>query len=102
MRCGPTGILTSAPSPDAGTTTTARTLGSAVVELNGSVETARVLVGVDVTSPREHGNPSCLRRRIQLEMSHDGAVWKVDRLTPVGAANPVPGACPTGKALPPK
>ena len=87
---------------DAGTTTTARTLGSAVVELNESAGTARVLVGVDVTSQREHGNPSCVRRRIQLEMRHDGAVWKVDRLAPVGAANPVPGECPAARALPPR
>ncbi|MDQ2789672.1 MAG: hypothetical protein DLM60_18580 [Pseudonocardiales bacterium] len=79
---------------DSKTTTTARTLDGAVAELDEHSGTARALVGVDVTSQREQGNPSCVRRRMQLEMRRDGSVWKVDRLAPVGAANPVPGACP--------
>jgi Mce-associated membrane protein len=78
---------------DSKTTTTARTLDGAVAELDERAGTARVLVGVDVTSQREQGDASCVRRRIQLEMRRDGAVWKVDKLAPVGAANPVPGAC---------
>ncbi|MGH3838035.1 MAG: hypothetical protein ACRDSF_20400 [Pseudonocardiaceae bacterium] len=84
------------------TTTTARTLDGAVAELHEHAGTARVLVGVDVTSHREQGDASCVRRRIQLEMRRDGNVWKVDKLAPVGAANPVPGACPAAKPAPPK
>jgi Mce-associated membrane protein len=87
---------------DAKTTTTASTLDSAVAEFNERAGTAQVLVGVDVTAQREQGEASCVRRRMQLEMRRDGTVWKVDRLAPVGAANPVPGACPAGKTLPPK
>jgi Mce-associated membrane protein len=87
---------------DSGTTTTARTLDGAVAELDERAGTARVLVGVDVTSQREPGDANCVRRRIQLEMRRDGTVWKVDKLAPVGAANPVPGACPAAKPSPPK
>jgi hypothetical protein len=76
-----------------------------------------VLVGVDVTAVRNGGQPSCVRRRIQLEMRHSDAdapggvsgaphgartVWKVDKLAPVGPANPVPGACPSVPPSPPE
>ena len=87
---------------DSKTTTTARILDGAVAELDERAGTARVLVGVDVTSQREQGDLSCVRRRIQLEMRRDGTVWKVDKLAPVGAANPVPGACPAANSSPPK
>jgi Mce-associated membrane protein len=86
---------------DARTTTTATTLDGAVAELNERAGTARVLVGVDVTAHREQGNVSCVRRRILLEMRRDGTAWKVDRLAPVGGANPMPGACPAARALAP-
>jgi hypothetical protein len=79
---------------DSKTATTARTLDGAVAELDEHVGTARVLVGVDVTAVRDGGQPSCVRRRIQLEMRRSGA-WKAEKLAPVGAANPVPGACPS-------
>ncbi|MGH3801556.1 MAG: hypothetical protein ACRDTD_15770 [Pseudonocardiaceae bacterium] len=84
------------------TTTTARALDGAVAELDQRSGTARVLVGVDVTSQREQGDASCVRRRIQLDMRRDGNAWKVDKLAPVGAANPVPGACPAAKPALPK
>jgi Mce-associated membrane protein len=84
------------------TTTTARALDGAVAEFNDRAGTARVLVGVDVTSQREQGDASCVRRRLQLEMRRDGTAWKVDRLAPVGGANPVPGACSAARALAPK
>ena len=83
---------------DSATTTTAQTLDGAVAELDERAGTARVLVGVDVTSVRERGEASCVRRRIQLEMRRVQGAWKVERLAPVGSANPVPGACPS--ALP--
>jgi Mce-associated membrane protein len=86
---------------DSKTTTTARTLDGAVAELDERAGTARVLVGLDVTSQREQGDASCVRRRMQLEMRRAGTVWKVDKLAPVGAANPVPGGCPAATpALP--
>ncbi|MGH3864796.1 MAG: hypothetical protein ACRDQ4_01440 [Pseudonocardiaceae bacterium] len=92
---------------DSQTTTTARTLDGAVAELDNRAGTARVLIGVDVTSHREHGDASCVRRRMQLEMrrsgtGRDGTAWKVDKLAPVEAANPVPGACPAAQLSPPK
>lgn len=92
---------------DSKTTTTARALDGAVAELDERAGTARVLVGVDVTSAREGAQASCVRRRIQLEMRRPdtgGAdtVWKVDKLAPVGAANPVPGACPAATTSPPR
>jgi Mce-associated membrane protein len=87
---------------DAKTTTTARTLDGAVAELDERAGLARVLVGVDVTSHRDQGDASCVRRRMQLEMGRDGTVWKVDKLAPVDAANPVPGPCPATTLSPPK
>ena len=83
---------------DSKTATTAGTLDGAVAELDERAGTARVLVGVDVTAVHDGGQASCVRRRIQLEMRRAGTVWKVDKLAPVGAANPVPGACPSVKA----
>lgn len=83
-------------------TTTATALGGGVAEIDWRAGTARVLVGVDVTSVREGAEANCVRRRIQLEMRRAGTVWKVDRLAPVGAANPVPGACPSAQPSPPR
>lgn len=87
---------------DSRTTTTARVLDGAVAELDERAGIARVLVGVDVTSHREPGDASCVRRRMQLEMRRAGTVWKVDKLAPVGAAHPVPGACPAATPSPPR
>jgi Mce-associated membrane protein len=92
---------------DSKTTTTARALDGAVAVLDERAGTARVLVGVDVTSAREGAQASCVRRRIQLEMrradtGRADTVWKVDKLAPVGAANPVPGACPAATTSPPR
>jgi Mce-associated membrane protein len=79
---------------DSKTTTTARVIDGAVAALNEDAGTARVLVGVDVTSQSEDGAPNCLRRRIQLDMRRDGDAWKIDKLVPVGDAIPLTGACP--------
>lgn len=87
---------------DSKTTTTARSLDGAVAELDERAGTARVLVGVDVTSVREGAGAGCVRRRIQLEMRRADTVWKVERLAPVGAANPVPGACASVATAPPR
>jgi Mce-associated membrane protein len=108
---------------DTRTATTAGALDGAVMELDERADTARVLVGVDVTAVRNGGESSCVRRRIQLEMRRSdadgpgagvpqdpgagalhntGGVWKVDKLAPVGGANPVPGACPSVPLSPPQ
>lgn len=95
---------------DTKTATAAGALDGAVAQLDERAGTAQVLIGVDVTAVRHGGQPSCVRRRIQLEMRRSDAdalggvsgaphgaraVWKVDKLAPVGPANPVPGACPS-------
>lgn len=85
---------------DSKTATTAGALDGAVAELDERAGTARVLIGVDVTAIHDGGQASCVRRRIQLEMRRSvgagaGAVWKAEKLAPVGGANPVPGACPS-------
>ena len=87
---------------DSRTTTTARILDGAVAALDEGSGTARVLVGVDVTSQVDDGAANCVRRRIQLDMRRDGDAWKVDKLVPVGAANQMPGACPGATPVPPK
>ncbi|HET9256342.1 MAG TPA: hypothetical protein VFO16_14245 [Pseudonocardiaceae bacterium] len=80
---------------DSRTSTTAAVLDGAVAEFDERAGTARVLVGVDVTTSREGAEATCVRRRMQVEMRRAGNVWKADKLAPVGAANPVPGACPS-------
>jgi Mce-associated membrane protein len=79
---------------DSKTATTARILDGAVVVLDEGSGTAQVLVGVDVTSQFDDGAANCVRRRIQLDMRRDGDAWKIDKLAPIGAANPMSGACP--------
>ncbi|MGH4021491.1 MAG: hypothetical protein ACRDT0_20120 [Pseudonocardiaceae bacterium] len=74
--------------------TEARIVDGAVAELDLRAGTARVLVGLDVTSMPEQGEPTCRRQRLQLEMARTDAGWKVSNVGPVGGApTPVPGAC---------
>ncbi len=87
---------------DSKTTTTARVIDGAVAALNEGSGTARVLVGVDVTSQFDGGGASCVRRRIQLDMRRDGDAWKIDKLVPVGDAIPLAGACPAPTPVPAK
>ncbi|MDQ4011197.1 MAG: hypothetical protein M3228_11020 [Actinomycetota bacterium] len=87
---------------DSKTTTTARVIDGAVAALNERSGTARVLVGVDVTSQFDGGAASCVRRRIQLDMRRDGDAWKIDKLVPVGDAIPLAGACPAPTPVPEK
>lgn len=75
------------------TSSVARVRDGAVAELNERAGSARVLVGVDVTYTPEQQEPSCVRQRLQLEMKRTPDGWKVDRLAPIGALEPVPGAC---------
>jgi Mce-associated membrane protein len=79
---------------DSAAITTATILDAAVSSLNEGSGTARVLVGVDVTSQSEQGDPSCAHRRVRLDMIRAGEAWKVGALAPVGDANSEPGPCP--------
>jgi Mce-associated membrane protein len=76
--------------------TSARVLDAAVASLNASAGTAEVLVGVDVTSQADQGDPSCAHRRVRLDMIRAGNTWKVGTLTPVGDAYSDPGPCTPG------
>lgn len=79
---------------DSTTISTARVLDAAVASLDERAGTAQVLVGVDVTSQSEQGDPSCAHRRVRLEMIRAGEAWKVGELAPVGDAYSEPGPCP--------
>ncbi|MDQ4104045.1 MAG: hypothetical protein M3186_10170 [Actinomycetota bacterium] len=75
------------------TITTARVLDAAVAALDERSGTAQVLAGVDVTSQTDQRDPSCVHRRIRLEMIRVGDAWKVGTLAPVGDIYPEPGPC---------
>jgi Mce-associated membrane protein len=71
-------------------------LDAAVASLNERAGTAEVLVGVDVTSQSEQGDPSCAHRRVRLDMIRAGNTWKVGTLAPVGDGYSEPGPCSSG------
>lgn len=75
------------------TITTARVADAAVATLDERSGTAQVLAGVDVTSQTDQQDPSCVHRRIRLEMIRVGDTWKVGTLAPVGDIYPEPGPC---------
>ena len=75
------------------TTSTARVRDAAVAELDDRAGTALVLVGVDVTYTPEQREASCVRQRLLLNMKRTPDGWKVEKISPVGALAPVPGAC---------
>lgn len=79
---------------DSAAVTTARVLDAAVASLNPGAGTAQALVGVDVTSQAEQGDPSCAHRRVRLDMVRVGNAWKVGTLTPIGDDYSEPGPCP--------
>ncbi|MDQ2880851.1 MAG: hypothetical protein M3Y48_06200 [Actinomycetota bacterium] len=79
---------------DSTAVTTARVLDAAVASLNPRAGTAQALVGVDVTSQAEQGDPSCAHRRVRLDMVRVGDTWKVGTLTPIGDDYSEPGPCP--------
>lgn len=85
---------------DSAAITTARVLDAAVASVNEGAGTAQALVGVDVTSQADQGDPSCVHRRVRLDMIRVGDAWKVGILAPVGDAYSEPGPCPP--ATPPK
>jgi hypothetical protein len=79
---------------DSAAITTAGVLDAAVATLNEGAGTAQVLVGVDVTSQADQGDPSCVHRRVRLDMIRAGGAWKVGTLEPVGDGYLEPGPCP--------
>jgi Mce-associated membrane protein len=83
---------------DSTTISTARVLDAAVASLDERSGTAQVLVGMDVTSQSEQGDPSCTHRRVRLEMIRAGQVWKVGTLAPVGDSYSEPGPCPAASS----
>lgn len=87
---------------DSAAISTARVLDAAVASLDERFGTAQVLVGVDVTSQSEQGDPSCTHRRVRLAMIRAGEAWKVGALTPVGDAYSEPGPCPAASSPSPK
>ena len=78
---------------DSQASTTARVLDAAVASLNDGAGTAQVLVGVDVTSQADQGDPSCTHRRVRLDMVRVRHAWKVGSLAPIGDAYSEPGPC---------
>ncbi|MFN2477826.1 MAG: hypothetical protein ABR615_01445 [Pseudonocardiaceae bacterium] len=83
---------------DSAAVTTASILDAAVASINERAGTAEVLLGVDVTSQSEQGDPSCAHRRVRLDMVRAGSTWKVSTLAPVGDAYSEPGPCSPGTA----
>ncbi|MGH3770406.1 MAG: hypothetical protein ACRDRW_03250 [Pseudonocardiaceae bacterium] len=78
---------------DSTTTSIAKVLDAAVASLDERSGIAQVLVGVDVTSASEQGDPSCTHRRVRLEMIRAGDAWKAGTLAAVGDAYSEPGPC---------
>ncbi|MBV8542151.1 MAG: hypothetical protein JO364_04770 [Pseudonocardiales bacterium] len=79
---------------DSATISIAQVLDAAVASLDERSGIAQVLVGVDVTSQSEQGDPSCTHRRVRLEMIRGVDAWKAGALAPVGDAYSEPGPCP--------
>ncbi|MGH3685089.1 MAG: hypothetical protein ACRDRU_07465 [Pseudonocardiaceae bacterium] len=79
---------------DSTTISTAKVLDAAVASLDERAGTAQVFVAVDVTSQSEQGDPSCVHRRVRLDMIRVGNAWRAGALAPVGDAYSEPGPCP--------
>ncbi|MCA1821712.1 MAG: hypothetical protein LC644_08195, partial [Pseudonocardia sp.] len=67
---------------------------AAVAALDERAGTAQVLVGLDVTSQVDKGDPGCVHRRVHLDMVRIGPSWKVGNLMPVGETYSETGPCP--------
>ena len=79
---------------DSATFSNGNVIDAAVASLDERAGTAQVLVGLDVTSQVDKGDPGCVRRRVHLDMARTGHGWKVSNLTPVGETYSEPGPCP--------
>jgi len=79
---------------DSSTVSNGNVIDAAVASLDERAGTAQVLVGLDVTSQVDKGDPGCVHRRVHLDMARTGHGWKVSNLTPVGETYSEPGPCP--------
>jgi Mce-associated membrane protein len=79
---------------DSATVSNGNVIDAAVASLDERAGTAQVLVGLDVTSQLDKGDPGCVHRRVHLDMARTGHGWKVSNLTPVGETYSEPGPCP--------
>lgn len=79
---------------ESATTTTATVIDAAVASLDARAGTAAVLVGLDITSQAEDADPSCVHRRVRLQMIRTGDSWKAGALDPVGDSYSEAGLCP--------
>lgn len=79
---------------DSSTVSNGTLLDAAVAALDARAGTAQVLVGLDVTSQVDKGDPGCVHRRVHLDMVRVGPTWKIGNLTPVGETYSEPGPCP--------
>jgi Mce-associated membrane protein len=79
---------------DSSTVSNGNVVDAAVATLDERAGTAQVLVGLDVTSQVDKGDPGCVHRRVHLDMVRIGPAWKVGNLTPVGETYSEPGPCP--------
>lgn len=79
---------------DSATVSNGNVIDAAVASLDEHAGTAQVLVGLDVTSQVDRGDPGCVHRRVHLDMARTGHGWKVSNLTPVGETYSEPGPCP--------
>jgi Mce-associated membrane protein len=79
---------------ESATSTSATVIDAAVASLDERAGTAAVLVGFDVTSQAEGADPSCVHRRVHLQMIRTGDSWKVGALDPVGDSYSEAGLCP--------
>jgi Mce-associated membrane protein len=79
---------------DSATVSNGNVIDAAVASLDERAGTAQVLVGLDVTSQVDKGDPGCVHRRVHLDMARTGHGWKVSNLTPVGETYSEPGPCP--------
>lgn len=79
---------------DSSTVSNGNVVDAAVASLDERAGTAQVLLGLDVTSQVDKGDPGCVNRRVNVDMIRTGHGWKVGNLTPVGETYSEPGPCP--------
>lgn len=78
---------------DSATVSNGNVVDAAVASLDERAGTAQVLLGLDVTSQVDKGDPGCVHRRVHVDMVRTGHGWKVGNLTPVGETYSEPGPC---------
>ena len=79
---------------DSSTVSNGSVVDAAVASLDDRAGTAQVILGLDVTSQVDKGDPGCVHRRVHVDMVRTGHGWKIGNLTPVGETYSEPGPCP--------